>query len=142
MKKYIREVFRGMFMSTLRLTSTEEKVIREYELGLKPKEIAAKLNISVKTVYKALWKYRKIKGMRGHTREKSPEDSLIKTLIEIRDILLRIDKRIQNLEYSLSELIETFKEEYTIKDTGEELPSFLRDNPWIEILRLRGKEKI
>lgn len=44
----------------MRLTATEQKVVDLYNSGLRPREIANRLGISINTVYKALSKYRRI----------------------------------------------------------------------------------
>mgnify|MGYP000067653602 CR=1 FL=1 len=43
----------------LRFTDTERKILQYHIMGLSPKEIAKKVNCSVKTVYKAVSKYRR-----------------------------------------------------------------------------------
>ena len=49
------------------LTETERKIIEEYlRTRAPPKEISKKLGVSVRTVYKALYKYRKILREEGH----------------------------------------------------------------------------
>ena len=56
------------------LTSTEKKIVRDYILkGGTPKDVASRLNVSVRTVYKALYKLRKGLKERGF----SPDDFYI-----------------------------------------------------------------
>ncbi len=45
---------------SMRLTETERRVAEMYARGLRPREIAEKLGISINTVYKALSKARKV----------------------------------------------------------------------------------
>ncbi len=47
----------------MKLTETERKVAEMYASGLKPREIAERLGISINTVYKALSKARKVMAM-------------------------------------------------------------------------------
>ncbi len=44
----------------MKLTATEQRVVELYSNGLKPREIANKLGISINTVYKALSKHRRL----------------------------------------------------------------------------------
>lgn len=45
----------------VKLTQTERRVVEQYSKGLRPREIAEQLGISINTVYKALSKARKSK---------------------------------------------------------------------------------
>ncbi|CCC82266.1 helix-turn-helix domain-containing protein [Thermoproteus tenax] len=44
----------------MKLTATEQRIVQLYSEGLKPREIANRLGISINTVYKALSKHRRI----------------------------------------------------------------------------------
>ncbi|MCD6369656.1 MAG: sigma-70 region 4 domain-containing protein [Thermoproteales archaeon] len=131
-----------------RLTETERKAVKEYLNGLKPKEIASKLGISVRTVYKALWKYRKISGekvVRAKRRrivEPSPTvnrlfSDLIRVLSELNATLIELNRNIGRLA-NLLEARDITRS--TVKRIDAQLPSFLQENPWIEVLRMRGRE--
>ncbi|MFB6490216.1 MAG: helix-turn-helix domain-containing protein [Thermoproteus sp. AZ2] len=58
----------------MRLTSTEQKVVDLYNSGLRPREIANRLGISINTVYKALSKYRRISEAEASPPTTAPAD--------------------------------------------------------------------
>jgi len=184
-------------LSSIRLTDTEKAIVKEYLNGLSPREIAEKLKVSIKTVYKALSKYRKLqreKGLRTQTQVAATstpstvtaeasisEEALLKVLAKIlaeafkeiqtkpsitvekptaqpanAELLSALIKEIANLAEQIKELNKNLRslrymikiselptrEEIVASYTPEEetLPSYLRENPWIEVLRKRGLE--
>ena len=184
-------------MSSIRLTDTEKAIVKEYLNGLSPREIAEKLKVSIKTVYKALSKYRKLqreKGLRTQTQVAATstpstvtaeasisEEALLKVLAKIlaeafkeiqtkpsvtvekstaqpvnAELFSALIKEIANLAEQIKELNKNLRslrymikiselptrEEIVASYTPEEetLPSYLRENPWIEVLRKRGLE--
>jgi len=58
----------------VKLTATEQRVVELYNNGLRPRDIANRLGISINTVYKALSKYRRFSESQdgGETREGFP----------------------------------------------------------------------
>lgn len=209
------------------LTLTERKVISEFSKGLRPKEIATKLNISVRTVYKALYKYRKnlkklglvsevekyrikrVKSSKVIQNENSisrsevsnivkeaniPTSSvsdytqnlqfqttqlqnllaqilggmvwysflqngnntntmfreMISVLKQLVQVLESIDEKLARLVNNIYRINESLlkgnamltseEEKSNTFESNETLPSFLLDNPWIEVLRMRGKD--
>lgn len=156
------------------LTYTERKIMEEYLKGLKPKEIARRLKVSIKTVYKAVWKYRKnFRALHGIGKKsgensvnniaataiamemvaqglrKALEYSNIDRFDEALVILKRIEDKLSKINNNLSQLIDIMSNstsvnlrfrEKSIRDspfTREELPEFIRGNPWLEVLRTR-----
>ena len=125
-----------------KFSETEKKIIEEYIKGLKPREIARKLKVSVRTVYKATWKYRKsTKAIGSGTSSKERHDLYDKKLDTIIMLLEKIEEELTHLNNSVNALSVGFSLK-SFKDTEkrEDLPSFLKDNPWIEVLRMRGRE--
>lgn len=192
------------------LTVTEQRIVKEFLDGHEPKEISQKLGVSIRTVYKALYKYRKnLREMglekeaemlkvrkrrsRGNntlvsSRERlSPEtisksiesavakalanivyerlfsvsspqvDSSVKATIgelcsllrdfnknisELKVVLNKLSEEIALLRERLSEVGEVgFRRSISLVERSERsIPSYLLDNPWIEVLRMRGKD--
>jgi len=169
--------------------------VKEYLNGLTPREIAEKLKVSIKTVYKALSKYRKIQREKSSqaqsrvvatavptaTEVSISEEALLKVLAKIlaeafkemqtkpsvvaeksaahaisAELLSALIKEIANLAEQIKELNRNLRslryiikiselptrEEIVVGCTPEEetLPSYLKENPWIEVLRKRGLE--
>lgn len=186
-------------MPSIRLTDTEKAIVKEYLNGLAPREIAEKLKVSIKTVYKALSKYRKLqreKGLQAQTPTTATsthststvtaeasisEEALLKVLAKIlaeafkeiqtkpsvsvekptvqpvnAELLSALIKEIANLAEQIKELNKNLRslrymikiselptrEEIVASYTPEEetLPSYLKENPWVEVLRKRGLE--
>lgn len=155
------------------LTFTERKIMEEYLRGLKPKEIATRLKVSIKTVYKAVWKYRKnfraLHRERDLDRGRYPVNNIAATAIamemvahglrkvleysnmdkfdEVIILLRRIDDKLAKISDNLSQLLSTISggtpitvkptESPTTDNIESKLPDFLRDNPWLEVLRTR-----
>lgn len=127
-----------------RLTKTESIIVAEYLSRNPPpraKDLAAELGVSIKTVYKALYKYRKLRGLREVSGSavqeavRKPEDSDEKSLIEaMYELKLSVDR----LNELLSALIELLSKNELGAVRGvsapEDLPQFVRDNPWLEIV--------
>ncbi len=203
------------------LTLTERKVIEEFSKGLRPKEIAQNLGISIRTVYKALYKYRRnLRNMgleeeaenfkvRRNTHSKLPTSELnarqanlsisnnftnllnlenlmsyllgnlilknstslvmnennellkqiselILTLKTLNDTLNRVGNLVLELMNEITKLNNLLKSKDVlaynynpnvrvgnvnkVKLESKDIPSFLIDNPWIEVLRMRGRE--
>lgn len=185
-------------MSSIRLTDTEKAIVKEYLNGLAPKEIAEKLKVSIKTVYKALSKYRKIQREKGQAVESRPKSitskggeilvneemllrvlakiiaeafkelhlkntveveyvkhaetksqidievlhALVKELSNLTEQLRELNKNLRSLRYiiKISEL--PTREEGAPETKVETLPSYLRENPWVEVLKRRSTESI
>lgn len=183
------------------LTATERRVVEYYsERGGKAKDIAMALGISERTVYKALYKYRKLLRERGYdvsglylrrqiqqppvapkniTEElaKVIKHSLIPVIIEevrkavsaeLKRIMLagspseeaddagRLARSMERLNTSINRLNENIVKlsniirEHDSRGAGEgvlfsggendseaQLPSYVVDNPWMEVLRFR-----
>lgn len=127
-----------------RLTKTESIIVAEYLSRNPPpraKDLAAELGVSIKTVYKALYKYRKLKGLQNvtsgaaHENASEADDHGGKSLIEaVYELKLSIDR----LNELLSVLIELLSKNDLNVVRGvnslENLPQFVKDNPWLEIV--------
>lgn len=173
-----------------RLTKTELAVGElYYRQGLRPREIAQRLGISINTVYKALSKYRSymrdnISGKGVGSGEQAPIMTEVRGntqgtgllslsftinvaqpipiggdgLTEISDALNSLSREIKLLkdEYSqlMNVLMELKKLITSIKpiecsdslseqriDNNMNLPSFVRDNVWVDIIRSRENGK-
>lgn len=188
-----------------RLSDTEKAIVKLYLNGLKPKEIAERLGCSVKTVYKATSKYRKLLSMginvdlsgvnvsehkvvkatgvstgetREHTQPSIDVASIVKEVVEsvirvytdtLTNVLSRtIKEHEESLLGAINELLKSIdrlcceinelgnlirrlgtsgtqvvpkleKPTELVKTIEVEVPDFVRDNPWVEILRVRGR---
>ena len=179
-----------------KLTKTEEMAARLYfNDGLKPKEIAQKLGISVNTVYKAISKYRALvirgngqgQAVIGSTRgpsdannkysdnpllsnnygsyifsinlsiitspvpnmvnnnnnhpDLSYQNELLKELRELREMINKLTEKLEELKRAgnLGCREDTYSRSKQLNndDLSAKVPDFLRDNPWIDILKLK-----
>ncbi|HDJ89485.1 MAG TPA: HTH domain-containing protein [Thermoprotei archaeon] len=187
------------------LTSTERRIVEEYlkNKEISPKELAIKLNVSIRTVYKALYKYRRelrrignieeaerLKRKRGRRPKKIVNDAsftsssgeyisdslsnvaskaiydaiyhyilsmlkegvfkidineinlLVNSINELRKSIVELNQNIIYLIENKDKIIVTnkikIKNNIDEKNSNEELPSFLIDNPWIEVLKERN----
>ena len=66
---------------SMRLTETERKVAELYARGLRPREIAERLGISINTVYKALSKARKLAAIADKPSLETPHHYVFVTSI-------------------------------------------------------------
>lgn len=187
------------------LTATERRIVEEYLGGHEPKEISQKLGVSIRTVYKALYKYRKnlrdmgleekAELLKVRKRRKSIsasaninerfsskhtgkpiEDALVKALAsivyghilsttnqqasplteaiteELCSLLRELNKSVNELRVALNRLSEEVallrerlsevphQISYSVEETKHPIPSYLLDNPWVEVLKMRGKD--
>jgi predicted DNA-binding transcriptional regulator AlpA len=66
---------------SMRLTETERKVAEMYARGLRPREIAERLGISINTVYKALSKARKVVAIADTPSPETPHHYVFVTSV-------------------------------------------------------------
>jgi hypothetical protein len=66
---------------SMRLTETERKVAELYARGLRPREIAERLGISINTVYKALSKARKLAAVADKPSPETPHHYVFVTSV-------------------------------------------------------------
>ncbi len=132
------------------LTETEKRIIEflEKHPGASAKEVAERLGVSVKTVYKAKWKA----GASGKRR--APEDLAAEIAEAVADILEeRLSSMLQLLAEAVAERVkaEVVREISALLEARpqpaparaaappeSDLPDFVRDNPWLEVLSSRG----
>ncbi len=186
-RKYLFTPLKGVYVPATRLSRTEELAARLYfEEGLKPKEIAQRLGISVNTVYKAISKYRALRKIEddGEAKEKQGkaqcqeafsrpieseakevsttttftfiipsasntpvhgvisesitiEREILGELRRIRELLTMVVEELQTLKTTLKErpIVVQAKPEKPQFEVKAELPDFMRDNPWIDVIR-------
>jgi len=192
----------GLERALAGLTATERRIVQEYLQGSEPKEISEKLGVSVRTVYKALYKYRrnlremgleevaeklKVRSRRMLRRAKansaasegcsggggSLEGALAKVLLEalsgylsarphgeggldgreLYALLRELNENIAMLRGAVARLSEEIAmlrgcltsasappESGARAERSSGVPSYLLDNPWVEVLRMRGRE--
>ncbi len=126
-----------------RLTRTELAVGELYSRGMKPREIARALGISINTVYKAISKYRKYldgSGDMGDARlvTYSFEFSFSFPLQAGADVGA-LEERVRRLEERVRELENALRSGPPAAREPDEvgLPRYVRDNVWVNILRSR-----
>ncbi len=124
-----------------RLTRTELAVGELYMRGMKPREIAQRLGISINTVYKAISKYRKyVDGASGgedtrlvtYTFEFSFSFPLQAGVGALEERVRRLEERVRELEAALRSSPPAAREPDEV-----ELPRYVRENVWLNILRSR-----
>ncbi len=194
------------------LTSTEKEIVGEYLKGSMPAEISRKMGVSIRTVYKALYKYRRnlrkmglhdeaeklkvrtrkrkinieqqkkaylaqksieleqsssvqnilpvtsnldemlskavytavydiVKELLMNSRNRSSENldnAIVAVLKEISEEIRGIKSILMDLSKKININIEDFTKSASV-NVNEDL-SFLNDNPWLEVLRTRGKD--
>lgn len=127
------------------LTQTERIIVAEYISRVPPpkaKELAAELGVSVKTVYKALYKYRKMKkdDPRANTDLKSfysreEENIQMKEILQaLYTLKLSIDQLNNTLKNLINVISDLQQEKETLMSSKNILPSFVEDNPWLEVV--------
>ncbi|MEM0042788.1 MAG: hypothetical protein QXP94_04210 [Thermofilaceae archaeon] len=128
------------------LTRTESLIVARYSSRYPPpkaKELASELGVSIKTVYKALYKYRKLYGRLPSSTE-DPSTSggraSVKTMEDAEALLeaiYELKASIDRLNETLNRLLATLSSAGTAQWDHEgftELPSFVKDNPWLQII--------
>ncbi len=127
------------------LTYTERMIVAKYLSSNPPpkaKEIARELGVSVKTVYKALYKYRKLRGaeeaLSAAPADPGPRshgggpdiEALLRALLELKASIDRLNDSINRLVQALSSQPSRAEEGDQLAD----LPSFITGNPWLELI--------
>ncbi|ACB40538.1 sigma factor-like helix-turn-helix DNA-binding protein [Pyrobaculum neutrophilum] len=150
---------------TVRLTETERKVADLYSKGLRPREIAERLGISINTVYKALSKARRalelaeepVDGQRyyafsasvymynvfSQAQPISVSSSRAVLIHEVQDaVLKKLDEILAILKSSRPEPRAAKAPPAREADLGNDgnghLPEPLRKNIWISLLRSKA----
>lgn len=144
----------------MKLTATEQRVVELYASGLRPREIANKLGISVNTVYKALSKHRKLTEPSAPVEDQTPQQihnyyavvlptpsmsvlySFAPPQIPQAD-LLPLLKRLEDALSKLERLLEgkqVVERPTAVAETvpSGEVPEFLKRNAWVKLLRGRS----
>jgi len=138
-----------------KLTRTEEMAAELYfEQGLKPKEIASKLGISVNTVYKAISKYRNHRRNNVDHEDNSTNDQqtyVVKLTFTVGGVnysspindYREFMEEVKALKEMLVELtnelrrsrIQCMSSDAAQRD--EAAPDFIRENVWVDVIRSR-----
>lgn len=147
------------------LTRTESLIVAAYmsrDPPPKAKELASRLGVSVRTVYKAIYKYRRIcrelgieplavfrqRGGRSRRRlEEATAGEVRRWLNEVlgepssRALLSEIQAlrmSVESLTESINKLIRLLESQKPpVEEDQLEVPSFIKDNPWLDVLRSR-----
>jgi len=169
----------------MKFSETEKQIINYYLKGMRPKEIAELLGCSVRTVYKATYKYRRwlrntqqLSTSPTITRSKFPEIAntnsdilasshahfiaipsaevyeLVNYLRELVTLIKDLSKSISELNLNIERLYDSLAKSHlaNFEETevtylsgapltyhdNDPLPSYLKDNPWIDILSKRN----
>lgn len=145
-----------------KLTKTESLIVAAYlsrQPPPKAKDLAAELGVSIKTVYKALYKYRKL---RQENRFKEPSEASdyssgfdtapdLQFADEFRDLnglveaVFELKQSIDRLNATLNKILDMLAEREAFlpqlrlpAEEPDELPVFIKDNPWLDIIRSRA----
>ncbi|MEL9990966.1 MAG: sigma factor-like helix-turn-helix DNA-binding protein [Thermoproteus sp.] len=140
----------------MKLTATEQRVVELYNNGLKPREIANKLGISINTVYKALSKHRRIAELSEEIREGPPhqDSSYYAVVLPIWNTpvvynfaipnaaqfeeLSRLVKRLEDILERLEKLADGRQAEHKVaieEPRTAPPPDFIKQNAWVRLLR-------
>lgn len=147
----------------VKLTATEQRVVELYASGLRPREIANKLGISVNTVYKALSKHRRLAEAEPQA-ESSANDQTIRQVhyyavvlpisstpvlynfaapqapqVDLLPLIKRLEDALSRLEKLLEGKLVVERPAVVAEGApGGELPDFLKKNAWVKLLRGRS----
>jgi len=149
----------------VKLTATEQRVVELYNNGLRPRDIANRLGISINTVYKALSKYRRFSESQdggddeGGFPQQSysyyavvmpmPSSSLVYSFAASpptprTDGLEPLVKRLEYVLERLEKLLDGGQtaEGKAVEAPGpaEGAPDFIRRNAWVKLLRGRSPQ--
>ncbi|MGC9118296.1 MAG: hypothetical protein ACP5I3_04805 [Thermoproteus sp.] len=143
----------------MKLTATEQRVVELYNSGLRPRDIANKLGISINTVYKALSKHRRLAEAPG------PEDGEQRLSYNYYAVVMpmasssviysfappqmpRVDglePLVKRLEYVLERLERLLDGKQIVEgkaaeapESADGTPDFIRRNAWVKLLRGRS----
>lgn len=114
----------------------------------KARELASELGVSIKTVYKALYKYRRLYG-RSLSSTEDPSSGSSEVLVKVAEEADALLEAMYELKMSIDRLNETLNRLLTVlpsasmvqQDSREfvELPHFVKDNPWLRIIVNRSE---
>ena len=149
----------------MKLTATEQRVVELYNNGLRPRDIANRLGISINTVYKALSKYRRFSESQdggddeGGFPQQSysyyavvmpmPSSSLVYSFAAspptprtdgLEPLVKRLEYVLERLEKLLDgrQIAEGKAVEAPVPAEGA--PDFIRRNAWVKLLRGRSPQ--
>jgi len=146
----------------VKLTATEQRVVELYNNGLRPRDIANRLGISINTVYKALSKYRRFSESQdgddeGGIPQQSysyyavvmpmPSSSLVYSFAASPPTPRTdgLEPLVKRLEYVLERLEKLLDGRQTAEgkaveapEPAEGAPDFIRRNAWVKLLRGRS----
>jgi len=146
----------------VKLTATEQRVVELYNNGLRPRDIANRLGISINTVYKALSKYRRFSESQdgddeGGIPQQSysyyavvmpmPSSSLVYSFAASPPTprIDGLEPLVKRLEYVLERLEKLLDGRQTAEGKAVEAPGpaegapdFIRRNAWVKLLRGRS----
>lgn len=149
----------------VKLTATEQRVVELYNNGLRPRDIANRLGISINTVYKALSKYRRFSESQdggddeGGFPQQSysyyavvmpmPSSSLVYSFAASPPTPRTdgLEPLVKRLEYVLERLEKLLDGRQTAEGKAVEAPvpaegapDFIRRNAWVKLLRGRSPQ--
>ncbi len=126
---------------SVRLTDTERRVAEMYSRGLKPREIAERLGISINTVYKALSKARRYMQIVDAPSAGSshyyafnasvytyPTGPVASPVFVVADKAVAVQDLYGVILRKLDEILSLLKEERRNGDAGEGVPKAARQN--------------
>jgi len=141
-----------------KLSSTEVKVYELYKSGLRPRDISQRMGISINTVYKAISKARKLLGD-SEKREgfnggsvgfdivltisippngptPSPGVDLVHLIQRLEGAYLELLREVREVKKLMAARV-VRESPKLVEEVVEEVPSFIRDNLWVDVIRSR-----
>jgi hypothetical protein len=144
LKEEVNKIY--IAMPKIYVSIIDSAPFEEYGIGIISYDDKKVMEISPAKFFKAKLKnLEKIEKLNSFETLKIKEelDAIKKRLINLEEVIQSLSNEIKILKSQSKPIIETkiSKEEIITPPSSENIPSFLKDNPWIEILAKRGREE-
>jgi hypothetical protein len=144
LKEEVNKIY--IAMPKIYVSIIDSAPFEEYGIGIISYDDKKVMEISPAKFFKAKLKnLEKIEKLNSFETLKIKEelDAIKKRLINLEEVIQSLSNEIKILKSQSKPIIETkiSKEGIITPPSSENIPSFLKDNPWIEILAKRGREE-
>lgn len=146
LKEEVNKIY--IAMPKIYISIIDSAPFEEYGIGIISYDEKKVMEISPAKFFKTEFKIKEEKMEKLISLEtlkfKEELDNIKKRLNNLEEIIQSLNNEIKILKSQSKPIIETRiskKEEIIITPPSENIPSFLKDNPWIEILAKRGREE-